>query len=52
VVLSKLNRKRGRYNIFFHLMGMPVSQSDAYGHTMGKTPEPVRFQKLSLIRPS
>ena len=25
---------------------------NAYGHTMGKTPEPVRFQKLSLIRPS
>ena len=24
----------------------------AYGHTMGKTPEPVRFQKLSLIRPT
>ena len=25
---------------------------DAYGHTTGNTPEPVRFQKLSLVRPS
>ena len=24
----------------------------AYGHTTGNTPEPVRFQKLSLVRPS
>ena len=28
------------------------SQTDAYGHTTGNTPEPVRFQKLSLVRPS
>ena len=26
--------------------------ADAYGHTTGNTPEPVRFQKLSLVRPS
>ena len=25
---------------------------NAYGHTTGSTPEPVRFQKLSLVRPS
>ena len=24
--------------------------ADAYGHTMGNAPDPVRFQKLSLIR--
>ena len=28
------------------------SSPDAYGHTTGNTPEPVRFQKLSLVRPS
>ena len=35
---------------------MPVccrnDKTDAYGHTTGNTPEPVRFQKLSLVRPS
>ena len=31
-----------------HLSALPV----AYGHTTGNTPEPVRFQKLSLVRPS
>ena len=30
----------------------PATISDAYGHTTGNTPEPVRFQKLSLVRPS
>jgi hypothetical protein len=30
----------------------PATQPDAYGHTTGNTPEPVRFQKLSLVRPS
>ena len=30
----------------------PEPSSDAYGHTTGNTPEPVRFQKLSLVRPS
>jgi hypothetical protein len=27
-------------------------RTNAYGHTTGNTPEPVRFQKLSLVRPS
>ena len=30
----------------------PATLPDAYGHTTGNTPEPVRFQKLSLVRPS
>ena len=30
----------------------PATDPDAYGHTTGNTPEPVRFQKLSLVRPS
>ena len=30
----------------------PDDNPDAYGHTTGNTPEPVRFQKLSLVRPS
>ena len=30
----------------------PSSIPNAYGHTTGNTPEPVRFQKLSLVRPS
>ena len=26
--------------------------ADAYGHTTGNTPEPVRFQQLTVVRPN
>ena len=29
-----------------------AAETDAYGHTTGNTPEDVRFQKLSLVRPN
>ena len=42
--------------VFFGPESLPSSRPatipDAYGHTTGNTPEPVRFQKLSLVRPS
>ena len=38
--------------VHHHLKCHSEPEPDAYGHTTGNAPEPVRFQKLSLVRPS
>ena len=46
--VTKTRDSKGNHDLHPPLQEISV----AYGHTTGNTPEPVRFQKLSLVRPS